>query len=779
MSNLFLVLVQQPEGTTATPAFSEPGGDYSGVQTIYITCSTPSALIYYTTNGLNPTTASTAYNATTGVSIGAGETQLQAIAIAVNYLQSQIESQTYNVTVGQVATPTFSPPAGTYSSTQDIQILCSTSGATIYYTTDGSAPNTSSPVFMSSDPIVADTADSPLTLRAFATATGLTNSATTPANVFTITGSGGASLQFNFPSFTAANIGTSPGQINLPGKATLNGSSLQIISDVMHTSGNAWYVTPQTITSFTCNFTFSINSDITNGLTFTIQNSNESTQDNQFGPHYEFYANADANCMSFGTYSSNPDGSGIFNSIAIGFTGASQVDIGTGNPPITNYGYWSLLALYCEAAPLSDGAQGGMIPQQDLAPFGINVSSGNLMSANVVYDGAILTLVLKDTVVGAQARFQWPIDIPIHMQGNGIPAVNTGTSDTAYIGFGASNSLQPGLPAGANATVYSWAYYTGYNARLATPTFSLPSGEYSSGQTFTISVPSGSTVYYTTNGLLPTSASTKYTAGSPITLTANTCIQAVAIQAGFTDSYVASANYSVGTANVINYTSFAANDGIVCCGNAFVTGGQLQITTTAAASYVAGGLGAAHYGTAVPITGNWSTTFQLEWGAGASGNGVGFLIHNPDSTVGSTYINNSVLSGGPMTLLCSNLIGYGTRSGPGTLGLNTGVLIFFDLNAVPNSVGLYHPAPTTPTGNQIVATGITFSGNTINVTLSYNASMESLSININSGAFTHTWSENIPTLVDASAFNNSAYVGFCGFCGGDKADQYVNSWSMT
>ncbi len=41
-----------------------------------------------------------------------------------------------------VATPTFNPPAGTYATAQDVTISCSTSGTTIYYTTDGTDPDT-------------------------------------------------------------------------------------------------------------------------------------------------------------------------------------------------------------------------------------------------------------------------------------------------------------------------------------------------------------------------------------------------------------------------------------------------------------------------------------------------------------------------------------------------------------------------------------------------------------------------------------------------------------
>ncbi len=39
-----------------------------------------------------------------------------------------------------VATPTFNPPAGTYTSVQHVTITSATSGATIRYTTNGTEP---------------------------------------------------------------------------------------------------------------------------------------------------------------------------------------------------------------------------------------------------------------------------------------------------------------------------------------------------------------------------------------------------------------------------------------------------------------------------------------------------------------------------------------------------------------------------------------------------------------------------------------------------------------
>src|SRR5258705_3018828 len=71
----------------------------------------------------------------------------------------------------EVAMPTFSPAAGTYSSPQTVTISDATTGATIFYTTDGSTPTTSSTQY--SGPI---TVNSTTTIEAMATASGMTNS---------------------------------------------------------------------------------------------------------------------------------------------------------------------------------------------------------------------------------------------------------------------------------------------------------------------------------------------------------------------------------------------------------------------------------------------------------------------------------------------------------------------------------------------------------------------------------------------------------------------------
>jgi len=125
----------------AAPVFSPPPGAYSAPQSVRLTDSTPGAAIYYTTNGSTPTTASARY--TGPIPVPATET-IQAIAVAPGYSQSSTATATYTIDLAVMATPKFSPPAGTYSAAQTVTISDSATKATIYYTTNGTAPSTSS-----------------------------------------------------------------------------------------------------------------------------------------------------------------------------------------------------------------------------------------------------------------------------------------------------------------------------------------------------------------------------------------------------------------------------------------------------------------------------------------------------------------------------------------------------------------------------------------------------------------------------------------------------------
>ena len=79
------------------------------------------------------------------------------------------------------AAPSFNPVGGTYASAQNVTISCATEGATIYYTTTGDDPTTSSSVYSSAIQVSENT-----TVKALATASGYNNSSVTTAT-YTIT----------------------------------------------------------------------------------------------------------------------------------------------------------------------------------------------------------------------------------------------------------------------------------------------------------------------------------------------------------------------------------------------------------------------------------------------------------------------------------------------------------------------------------------------------------------------------------------------------------------
>jgi N-acetylneuraminic acid mutarotase len=76
----------------------------------------------------------------------------------------------------------------------------------------------------------------------------------------------------------------------------------------------------------------------------------------------------------------------------------------------------------------------------------------------------------------------------------------------------------------------------------ATPTFSVPSGTYTSFQTVSLSdATQGATIYYTVDGRTPTTSSNLYT--GPISIAGSMTLQAVAMAGGYSISYVGSATY--------------------------------------------------------------------------------------------------------------------------------------------------------------------------------------------------------------------------------------------
>ena len=150
--------------TVETPTLSHKSGDYNNDIEIEISCATEGSKIYYTTDGTEPTSSSNEYTSPIDVN---KNTNIKAVAYK-DGLYSAIAESMYSF---HTATPEFSQRTTSFNGNLEISLNCTTVGATIYYTTDGTEPTTSSKRYI--EPIsISETT----TVKAFAVKEGYENS---------------------------------------------------------------------------------------------------------------------------------------------------------------------------------------------------------------------------------------------------------------------------------------------------------------------------------------------------------------------------------------------------------------------------------------------------------------------------------------------------------------------------------------------------------------------------------------------------------------------------
>jgi Bacterial Ig-like domain (group 3)/Chitobiase/beta-hexosaminidase C-terminal domain/FG-GAP-like repeat len=156
--------------TVAQPLISPPTGTYTSAQSVTITDTTPGAVIYYTTDGSNPSRSSAVFSGTP-FTVSTSQT-VKALAVAPGNATSPEGVVTFNIIQPYAATPTFTLPPGFYHTAQMVGLSDVTPGARIYYTTDHSLPTTASMLYTGgSIPITTTTQ-----LKAIAVAPGYSTS---------------------------------------------------------------------------------------------------------------------------------------------------------------------------------------------------------------------------------------------------------------------------------------------------------------------------------------------------------------------------------------------------------------------------------------------------------------------------------------------------------------------------------------------------------------------------------------------------------------------------
>lgn len=439
----FTVTTPSSSATVDTPTFSPVGGTYTSAQSVTINCTTSGATIHYTTDGTTPTSSSATYSSAINVS---ETTTIKAIAIKSGMTNSEVATATYTINLPQVETPTFSPAAGTYTSAQSVTINCATSGATIYYTTDGSTPTTSSATYSGVISVSSTT-----TIKAIAVKNDMTDSEVATATYTIETGSSGGGDGLTYEKVTSISS-----------------------SDV--------------------------------GKKFII-----------------VYETTPA---AMGTISSSNYGQSI-----------------TGNTNFTLSGSEITLTSNSDVAPLTLGGSTDAWTFAFADGIYMSWTSGNALTS--------ATSISNNT--------KWAITFT-----DGVPTIKNVADNTRKLQYN-SSSPRFACYTSSQKSVALYRQVSGTTTeQVATPTFSPTGGTYTEAQSVTINcATSGATIHYTTDGTTPTSASTTYSAAIPVSAT--TTIKAIAVKDGMTNSEVASATYTINAPQVATPV-ISPGDGTVITG---------------------------------------------------------------------------------------------------------------------------------------------------------------------------------------------------------------------
>lgn len=442
-------------------------------------------------------------------------------------------------TTPTTATPTFSPAPGSYTSGVNVALADTTAGASIYYTTNGSTPTTSSTKYSGVIAVSATT-----TIKAIAAAAGFNNSALAGGTYTISSGSGGINYGGGFSTTGLA----------LNGSAALSGTRLRLTNGGGTEAGSAFFTTPVNVTNFTNDFSFQMTTAQADGMTFVIQNT--------------------------GTTALGPTGGGLgYGPDIVGGVGGIPTSVAVKFDIYSNSGEGT------DSTGLYLNGISPTTPAVDMTSSGVSLLSGDVFNAHMTYDGTTLKMTLTDATTNATFSNSWAVNI-----------ASTVGANTAYVGFtGGTGGLT------AIQDVISWTYTsTSTLPTAATPTFSPAPGSYPAAQSVTLSdTTPAATIYYTTDGSNPTTSSKVYTAAIPVAAT--TTIKAIAGANGYNTSALATAVYTInkvtkyeaesipatGSPNVRSFAwpSFSGGLGVIADGTAVGAYLQFTVNVTQAGTY--------------------------------------------------------------------------------------------------------------------------------------------------------------------------------------------------
>jgi hypothetical protein len=490
---------------TAPPIFNLSSGTYQTPQQVTIKCATPGAVIYYTVDGSQPTTSSRKY---TGPFTLATNGTVKAIAEASKYAASALRSITLAITQ-QAAMPTLSLASGTYTQLETVTLSDSTAGAKIYYTLNGSLPQSSWTLYTA--PI---SLTSSAKVSAYAVATNFKNS-----NV----ASGNYTLNLNTP---APGFSVAPGTYKQPVKVAL--------TDAM-SNATIYYSLSATLpiaqwTKYTTPIAVNTSATVYSYATAPYYNASPSAQ----------AAYAISNAPATPVISLKPGTYTTIEKVSVTDATANTVIYYTLNDSLPK----SAWTLYTGPVQLPNG-------YSKLSAYAAVAGAPNSAVAFANYDSVLntpaptfsvaagtykqaITVSLSDSLSGSTIYYTESINLPQSQWTRYTAPISVNATSTIYAYASAQYY---------NSSMSSQATYTIQNAP-AVPVLSLAPGTYTTLEKVSLSdVTPGATIYYTLNDSLPKSAWTVYT--GPVQLpNGYSKLSAYAAVAGAPNSAVAYANYN-------------------------------------------------------------------------------------------------------------------------------------------------------------------------------------------------------------------------------------------
>jgi len=184
----------------ASPVFSPLPGTFSGPVTVAITDPSKVSAVYYTTDGKPPSTASKRY--ASPIDVTSTET-IRATALS-GADSSMVASATYTIDDG-VTAPAVITATPARNGAALVRLRSNTQDATIYYTTDGSAPSRSSIPYLA--PFLVDRK---MTVKAIAISSSDSNSPVTEHSFDKEIPAGALVWSDEFPNATGENAEPDP-----------------------------------------------------------------------------------------------------------------------------------------------------------------------------------------------------------------------------------------------------------------------------------------------------------------------------------------------------------------------------------------------------------------------------------------------------------------------------------------------------------------------------------------------------------------------------------------